>query len=145
MGYAFILYSVEQEAFMHISAGSDWASSALHAEAKSVLKALNWLEDNILSSVFIATDCKVFSDCINKKDAAVAWTAENTIEDIISILDTLPQARIKFINKDYNVAADSVAKEARIRRLQHFSKHMQQQIHKKGISISNNSRLKTHS
>lgn len=123
---------------MHLSAGSNWASSALHAEAKSLLKALKWLEDNILSSVFIVTDCKVLSDCINNKETAVAWVAENTIEEITSSLDKLPQIKLKFINRDHNAAADSVAKEARIRRLQHMSKHLQQQVLKKNI-LSNTS------
>lgn len=72
MGYAFILYLVEQETFMHLSAGSDWASSALHAEAKSLLNALKWLEGNILSSVFIATYCKVLVDIINTKGTNVS-------------------------------------------------------------------------
>ncbi|RZC66618.1 hypothetical protein C5167_010309 [Papaver somniferum] len=94
MGSAFILYSVDQEAFMHLSAGSDWASSALHAEAKALLKPLFWLKDNLLSSVFIFTDCKVLADSINKKGLDISWTAENTIEEILSDLGKLPQAKL---------------------------------------------------
>lgn len=68
MGYAFIPYSADQEAFLQILAGSDWASSALHAEAKALLNALKWLKNNILSSVCIVTDCKLLRDSITKQD-----------------------------------------------------------------------------
>lgn len=72
MGYAFILYSADQQAFLHISAVSDWASSALHAEAKVLVNALKWLKNNILSSVCIATDCKLLWDSITKQDTKVS-------------------------------------------------------------------------
>lgn len=47
MGYAFILYSTDQEAFMHISVGSELAFTAVHAEAKALLRTLKWLEENL--------------------------------------------------------------------------------------------------
>lgn len=55
MGFSFILYSADEETFMHLSTGLEWATSAFHVEAKASLKAITWLKDNILSSVVIAT------------------------------------------------------------------------------------------
>lgn len=136
MGYAFILYSADQEAFLHILAGSDWASSTLHAEAKALVNALKWLRNNILSSVCIVTNCKLLQDSITKQGTKASWVAENTIKEAIYLLDNLPQAQVKFINRDYNDAADSVAKEARIRRLHHMSSHLCQRVRKESI-ISN--------
>ncbi|XP_026378749.1 uncharacterized protein LOC113273207 [Papaver somniferum] len=79
MGYARIVYSVDHQTFMHISAGSETATSALRAEAKSLQKAVIWLRDNVLSSVSIVTDCKVLADSINKDNINLSWTAENTV------------------------------------------------------------------
>ncbi|XP_026452249.1 uncharacterized protein LOC113352667 [Papaver somniferum] len=93
MGFSFILYSMDQEQFMHIEAGSDKAMTVVQAEAKAMLKATSWLRNNILSSVSIITYCKTIVDFINKKCEEISWEAENTIKEVGANLDNLPQAK----------------------------------------------------
>lgn len=59
MGYAFLHYSVDHDIFMHISAGSECATSAFYAKTKALLKATTWSKNNILSSVSLVTDYKI--------------------------------------------------------------------------------------
>lgn len=128
MGYAFLLYSVDTETFMYIEAGSEWASSAFHAKSKDLLKASSWLSKNILSTVLIVTDCKTLAETINKSCKDSPWTADNTIQEVNSILKKLPQAQVKYINRKYNSAADHIAKEARVKHLRHMFSHIQHRI-----------------
>ncbi|XP_026417202.1 uncharacterized protein LOC113312680 [Papaver somniferum] len=128
IGYAHIVYSVDHQTFMHISAGSETATSALHAEAKCLQKAIICLRDNVLSSVSIVTDCKVLADSINKDNTNLSWTSENTVQEAKTILKDLPRAQVKFTNRKYNSAADRIAKEARIKSLQHMSTKLQQKL-----------------
>lgn len=128
MGYANIVYSVDQHTFMHISAGSEKATSAFHAEAKALLKAVTWLKENVLSNVTIVTDCKSLADNINKDNTSPFWTAENTVQGVKTNLHDLPQAKVKYTNLKYNSTADKIAKEARIKCLQHLSMKFQQQV-----------------
>ncbi|XP_026410628.1 uncharacterized protein LOC113305847 [Papaver somniferum] len=130
MGFAFILYSVDQEEFMHIEAGSDKAMSAVHAEAKVMLKATSWLKNNILSSVSIVTDCKSIVDLINNKCKEISWKAKNIIKEVKANLDTISQAKLRYINRKFNAVADTLAKEARIKSLQHLSLHIGEKISK---------------
>ncbi|XP_026429270.1 uncharacterized protein LOC113325286 [Papaver somniferum] len=136
MGYDFILYSTDQEAFMHISVGSELAFTTVHAEANTLLRALKWLEENLLSSVTIDTDCKILVDSINNAGEITSRVTENTVEDIMQILKRLPQGKIRHIIRDRNAAADSIAKEARISRSQHKNRHIHQKVKKESI-ISN--------
>ncbi|XP_026399606.1 uncharacterized protein LOC113295487 [Papaver somniferum] len=136
MGYAHIVYSVDHHTFMHISAGSETTTSAFHAEAKSLQKAVIWLRDNVLSSVSIVTDCKVLADSINKDNTNLSWTVENIVKEAKTILRDLPQAQVKFTNRKYNSAADLISKEARIKILQHMSTKFKQKIKHSSI-ISN--------
>lgn len=133
MGYAFIMYSVDHEAFMHLSAGTEWAASALHAETKSLLKAVSLLKENILYSVSIVTDCKTLADSINKVSADISWTTENSMQAVKTILKDLPQARVNFIARKYNSAADFIAKEARVKKLQQMSTQLTQKVPKASI------------
>lgn len=94
MGYAFILYSVDQEAFMHYSAGSERTSSALHAESKALLKDLKWLEGKLLSSVTFVTDCKPLADTINNKEAKTEWIVENTMKKIFLLFRIFHKPRL---------------------------------------------------
>ncbi|XP_026438530.1 uncharacterized protein LOC113337021 [Papaver somniferum] len=128
MGYAFILYSVENETFMQIAAGSDRASSAFHAESKALLKASSWLSDNILSSVTLVTDCKMLAETINKECKIPDWSAGNTIKETQTILQKLPQVQVQYINRRYNSATNKVVKEARAKNFRNFSNQIQLRI-----------------
>lgn len=133
MGYVFILYSVDHESFMHISAGSEKTSSALDAESTTLLKAVTWLKEKILSSVSIVSDCKVLVDNINRVSTSFSWPAENTLQETKIILKDLPRTQIKFIIRKHNSAVDYLAKEVRIKNLQHKSTKLQQKIQESNV------------
>lgn len=78
MGYAFLLYSVDDELFMHIVAGWSWASSTIHAEAEYLLFASKWLSTNLPPSITIPTECKKCADIVKNGDLKAPSQA-NTI------------------------------------------------------------------
>ncbi|XP_026435204.1 classical arabinogalactan protein 7-like [Papaver somniferum] len=84
---------MDSETFMYIEAGSEWASSAFHAESKALLKVSSWLSKNILSTVSVVMDCKTLAETINKSCKDSPWTADNTIQEVNSIMKKLPQAQ----------------------------------------------------
>ncbi|XP_026420722.1 uncharacterized protein LOC113316789 [Papaver somniferum] len=79
MSFAFILYSVDQEEFMHIGDGSDKETTTTYAEAKAMLKATSWLKNNILSSVSFVTDWKSIAEYLNLSGLRINLTKSTTI------------------------------------------------------------------
>ncbi|XP_060959281.1 uncharacterized protein LOC133030524 [Cannabis sativa] len=103
-----------------VKAQRSHSQSALEAELRAILLALNWAVEEGWKEVHILSDSLVAVTALSTQDRPPEWKSSTIYFSIVKLLKNFVVCKFFYINRSLNTVADGVAKGARVAYEQHI-------------------------